>query len=84
MDYVVEISYMNGDDVAESEHSVIESSSPLTVPNVGDSIHVQSGAGSDYKHAQMLEVKHRRFTYLREMRDTGPQIHVQLFCEKLE
>ena len=80
MDYTVEISNMHGDDVAEEEHSVINSTDPLLVPNVGDSIYVQSGGGGDYKQAQMLEVKHRRFTYS----SVREGIHVQLFCEKSE
>ena len=84
MQYIVEISYMNGDDVAEQEHSQIESTDPLTVPNVGDSIYVQSGGGADYKQAQMLEVKHRRFTFIREMHSSETAIHVQLFCENIQ
>lgn len=81
MEYVVEISNMQGDGVAEREYSVIESSNPLPVPNVGDSIYVRSGGGSDYKQAQMLKVMHRRFTYMPEMGSAGPTAHVQLYCQ---
>ena len=84
MQYIVEISYMNGDDVAEQEHSQIESTEPLTVPNVGDIIYIQSGGGADYKQAQMLKVMQRQFTYIRKMGSVDPAIHVQLFCEKSE
>ena len=82
MRYIVEISTMSGDGVAEEEYSRFVSSDQLPVPNVGDSICVTSGGGPDYKQAQMLKVAKRLFVYTPERdQNIGLTVHVQLFCQ---
>ena len=81
MEYIVEISNMQGDGLAEREESLIESQNPFPVPNVGDQIYVQSGGGSDYKQAQTLNVKKRQFSFHPERGSSEPAVHVQLFCQ---
>ena len=81
MDNLIEISYMNGDGVAEEEYSRISTSDPLPVPGVGDCIYIGSGGGHDCTQGQILEVTERLFTYIPEQGSSDPAVHVQLFCQ---
>jgi len=81
MEYIVEISNMQGEDVAEGDFSLIESSDPIPIANVGDHIIVNSGGGPDFKQAQELKVIRREFNYIPEFGDLKRAVRVQLFCQ---
>ena len=83
MEYIVEISFMNGDGVADEQLSRFISPTPLPVANVGDFINVRSGGGPDFKQAQQLKVIRREFNYTPAIGNLEPAIHVQLFCENV-
>ena len=82
MEYVVEISDMHGDGVANEDFSHLISSLPLPVPNVGDNIYLPSGCGPDSKRSGEFTVVSRLFTYTPKERDIDACVHVQLFCRE--
>ncbi len=82
MEYIVEISFMDGDGVANEEYSRFFSPNPLPIANVGDHIIVNSGGGPDFKQVQELKVKRREFNYIPDSK--GLIVHVQLFCENVQ
>ena len=84
MQYIVEISFMNGDGVADEEYSRFVSSAPIPIANVGDDIIARNtGAGPGEPGAQQLKVMQRLFTYTPDSDSEELTVHVQLFCEKV-
>lgn len=76
MNYKLEISDTRGDGFAVEEDSLIESDSPIPIPQVGDTIYFPNGTGApDSTTAAMAVVKWRRFVYFPQ------EFYVQVFCE---
>lgn len=73
MKYILELSTMNGDGLGEEPWSLIESDTPLPIPNVGDRIKLQG-------NTSFAEVVNR------EMSVFGTDelvIKYQVFCREL-
>ena len=84
MEYIVEISTMLGDGVADEEYSRFISSNPIPIANVGDHIIARNtGADPGEPGAQELKVMQREFTYTPRDDSTELSVHVVLFCENV-
>lgn len=70
-EYVLEISDMTGDGLGEEPHTLIESGSPIPIPNVGDRVSLPG---------VMAEVKKREFSVYGE---DPIAIKVQVFCKEV-
>ena len=81
MKYRVDIYDMHEDYIASEEFSVLESSTPIPIPNVGDRIYVPSGSGPNSKQAKDLKVVERTFTYTPEFQNEDAYSRVELYCE---
>jgi len=81
MKYRIDIYDRHEDYIASDKYSAFESSTPIPIPNIGDSIYLPNGCGPDGKQSKDVEVKKRQFTYTPEGQNEDAYTRVELYCE---
>jgi len=76
MKYIVELSDMSGDGLANSACSLFESPTPIPAPNVGDELIVYGSPGES-ESAQKVQVINRLFHVEEDL------FHIQVFCKEV-
>lgn len=84
MKYVLEICDRDGTGIADEEHSLIESDTPLPIPNVGDEVYFPDGAGPTGNQAGVVEVVNRTFTFCPATKREDAYVQIQVFCKESE